>query len=151
VNVVEDWKARIVLARETSERHSRTLVVRTPMAQVFRRLIQTTLEPAFNEVARFAREEGAACLVDIKLDSVQPRAGFIILPSGRSVRYELDGDGITVRELEGVHRRALAQHRTWSSVDDLHRHLTYNYARRAAATIVQDHFRAAAVETPKAG
>jgi hypothetical protein len=148
--MVEDWKARIVLARQTSERRSGLPVVRTPLAQVFRRMVQTVIEPAFREVAEFARAEGADCCVDTRLDGVQPRAMFVILPSGRSVRYELDADGATVRELEGVHRRPLAQHRTWSSLDDLQRQLTYGYARRAAAAIVQDHFRAVAFSPGRA-
>jgi hypothetical protein len=140
--VSEDWKARILHARQTYELRRGAIGVRTPMAQVFRRMIQTVLQPAFSEVAEFARSQDVECSVELELGGVQPRAMFCIRPSGRSVRYELDADGMAVREIEGVYHRPLGQRRVWVSADELQRQLTEGYARAAAAAIVQDHFRA---------
>jgi hypothetical protein len=142
--VAEDWKARILHARQTYELRRGAIGVRTPMAQVFRRLIQTVVQPAFSEVAEFARDQQVDCAVELELGGVQPRAMFCIRPSGRSIRYELDADGSAVREIEGVYHRPMGQRRVWISPDELQRQLTEGYARGAAAAIVQDHFRAAA-------
>jgi hypothetical protein len=111
------------------------------MAQVFRRMIQTVIQPAFSEVAEFAREQEVDCTVESELGGVQPRAMFCIRPSGRSIRYELDASGMAVREIEGVYHRPMGQRRVWTDVDELQRQLTQGYARAAAAAIVQDHFR----------
>jgi len=111
------------------------------MAQVFRRMLQTVIQPAFTEVAEFAREQGVDCSVDGELGGVQPRAMFCIRPSGRSVRYELDASGTAVREVEGVYHRPLGQRRIWTDVEQLQQQLTPAYARSAAAAIVQDYFR----------
>jgi hypothetical protein len=140
--VVEDWKSRILHARQTSELRRGTIGVRTPMAQVFRRMVQTVIQPAFEEVAEFAKKQDVNCTVESELGGVQPRAMFCIRPSGRSIRYELDASGMAVREVEGVYHRPLGQRRVWTNVDDLQRQLTEGYARAAAAAIVQDHFRA---------
>jgi hypothetical protein len=67
-----------------------------------------------------------------------------IRPSGRSIRYELDADGLAVREIEGVYHRPLGQRRIWMDQSAMQRDLTQGYARAAAAALVQDHFRAAA-------
>jgi hypothetical protein len=142
--VAEDWKARILHARQTSELRRGAIGVRTPMAQTFRRLIQTVIEPAFREVKQFAGDQGAQCMIECELGGLQPRAMFCIRPSGHSVRYELDPDGLCVREIEGVYHRPLGQRRVWVSEEDLKRQLTAGYARAAAAAIVQDHFRSAA-------
>ena len=139
--MVEDWKARILHARQTSELRRGAIGVRTPMAQVFRRLVQTVIQPAFAEVAEFARKQDVMCTVESELGGVQPRAMFCIRPSGRSIRYELDASGTAVREVEGVYHRPLGQRRLWTDVEDLQRQLTQGYARAAAAAIVQDHFR----------
>lgn len=139
--VVEDWKARILHARQTSELRRGAIGVRTPMAQVFRRMVQTVIQPAFLEVAEFAKKQGVTCSVESELGGVQPRAMFCIKPSGRSVRYELDASGMAVREVEGVYHRPIGQRRIWTDVDDMQRQLTEGYARAAAAAIVQDHFR----------
>ena len=138
----EDWKARILHARHTYELRRGAIGVRTPMAQIFRRMIQTVIQPAFAEVADFGRSQDVDCTVELELGGVQPRAMFCIRPSGRSIRYELDADGRAVREIEGVYHRPLGQRRVWSSVDELQWQLTEGYARAAAAAIVQDHFRA---------
>jgi hypothetical protein len=111
------------------------------MAQVFRRLVQTVIQPAFAEVADFARKQDVVCTVESELGGVQPRAMFCIRPSGRSIRYELDASGTAVREVEGVYHRPLGQRRLWTDVEELQRQLTEGYARAAAAAIVQDHFR----------
>jgi hypothetical protein len=140
--VAEDWKARILHARHTYEVRRGAIGIRTPMAQVFRRMIQTTINPAFLEVAEFAKAQGVICHVELELGGVQPRAMFCIRPEGRSVRYELDADGNAVREVEGVYHRPLGQRRVWARADDLQAQLTTSYARAAAAAIVQDHFRA---------
>jgi hypothetical protein len=116
------------------------------MAQVFRRLVQTIIDPAFREVAEFARAQEVVCHVECELGGVQPRAVFIIKPSGRSIRYELDPDGEAVREVEGVFNRPLGQRKVWRSPDEMSRQLTRGYARAAAAAIVQDHFQSAARE-----
>ena len=137
----EDWKSRILHARQTYELRRGTIGVRTPMAQVFRRMIQVVLQPAFAEVAEFARSQDVDCTIELELGGVQPRAMFCIRPSGRSVRYEMDADGHAVREIEGVYHRPLGQRRVWVSVDDLQKQLTQGYARAAAAAIVQDDFR----------
>ena len=113
------------------------------MAQVFRRMIQTVIQPAFAEVADFAKEQDVVCTVECELGGVQPRAMFCIRPSGRSIRYELDASGMAVREVEGVYHRPLGQRRVWTNVEDLQRQLTEGYAKAAAAAIVQDHFRTA--------
>lgn len=139
--LAEDWKARILHARQSYEMRRGAISVRTPMAQVFRRMIQTVIQPAFAEVADFAREQDVDSTIECELGGVQPRAVFCIRPSGRSVRYELDADGNAVREIEGVYHRPLGQRRVWVSVDELRRQLTQSYARAAAAAIVQDHFR----------
>lgn len=138
----EDWKARILHARQTYELRRGAIGVRTPMAQVFRRMIQTVIRPAFSEVADFGRAQDVDCTIELELGGVQPRAMFCIRPSGRSIRYELDADGQAVREIEGVYHRPLGQRRVWGSVEELQRQLTEGYARAAAASIVQDHFRA---------
>jgi hypothetical protein len=140
--VADDWKARILHARQTYELRRSAISVRTPMAQVFRRMIQTIIQPGFSEVADFAKAQGVVCSVELELGGVQPRAMFCIRPSGRSIRYEMDADGQAVREIEGVYHRPLGQRRVWVSVDELQRQLTEGYARAAAAAIVQDHFRA---------
>jgi hypothetical protein len=139
--VAEDWKARILHARQTYEMRRGAIGVRTPMAQVFRRMVQTVIQPAFSEVADFAKEQGVDCTVESELGGVQPRAMFCIRPSGRSVRYELDASGVAVREVEGVYHRPLGQRRLWTDVEELQRQLTQGYARAAAAAIVQDYFR----------
>jgi hypothetical protein len=139
--VSEDWKERILHARQTYELRRGAISVRTPMAQVFRRMIQTVIQPAFAEVADFARAQDVVCNVELELGGVQPRAMFCIKPSGRSIRYEMDADGQAVRETEGVYHRPLGQRRVWVSVDELQRQLTQGYARAAAAAIVQDYFR----------
>jgi hypothetical protein len=139
--VNEDWKARILHARKTYDMRRGTIGVRTEMAQVFRRMVQTVLEPAFREVADFAAAQGVACAVECELGGVQPRAMFYLKPSGRSIRYSLDADGECVREVEGVYHRPMGQRLVWSDVETLQRQLTQGYARAAAAAIVQDHFR----------
>jgi hypothetical protein len=113
------------------------------MAQVFRRMIQTVIQPAFTEVAEFAKNQDVNCTVECELGGVQPRAMFCIRPSGRSIRYELDASGTAVREVEGVYHRPMGQRRIWTAVDELQAQLTEAYARAAAAAIVQDHFRSA--------
>lgn len=142
--VAEDWKTRILHARQTSDLRRGAISVRTPMAQVFRRMIQTVIEPAFAEVAEFAKVQDVNCTVECELGGVQPRAMFCIRPSGRSIRYELDASGMAVREVEGVYHRPIGQRRIWTAVDELQRQLTQGYARAAAAAIVQDHFRSSA-------
>ncbi len=144
----EDWKARILHARQTYELRRGTIGVRTPMAQVFRRMIQTVIQPAFAEVAEFAHDQEVVCNIECELGGVQPRAMFCIRPSGRSIRYELDADGGAVREIEGVYHRPLGQRRVWGSVEELQRQLTQGYARAAAAAIVQDHFRSSEPRLP---
>ncbi len=141
--VAEDWKTRILHARQTYELRRGAIGVRTPMAQVFRRMIQTVIQPAFAEVSEFARAQDVTCTVECELGGVQPRAMFCLRPSGRSIRYELDASGTAVREVEGVYHRPLGQRRLWTSVEELQRQLTQGYARAAAAAIVQDHFRSA--------
>ncbi len=138
----EEWKARILHARESYEVRRSAIGVRTPMAQVFRRMIQTVIQPAFAEVGQFAKDQDVVSTVECELGGVQPRAMFCIRPSGRSIRYELDADGCAVREVEGVYHRPMGQRRIWTSTDELQRQLTEGYARAAAAAIVQDHFRA---------
>ena len=140
--VTEDWKARIVHARQRSELRRGAIGVRTPIAQTFRRMIQTVVEPAFRDVVDFAHEQGVACLIECQLGGVQPRAMFCIRPSGRSIRYELDPDGLAVREIEGVYHRPMGQRKVWTDAQDLERQLTAGYARASAAAIVQDYFRA---------
>jgi len=142
--VSEDWKARILHARQVYELRRGGVAIRTPLAQSFRRLIQTAIEPAFREVADFAATQGVVCTVECELGGVQPRAMFCVRPSGRSIRYQLDPDGLVVREVEGVYHRPLGQRKIWLDAADLQRQLTPGYARAAAAAIVQDHFRAAA-------
>ena len=139
--VAEDRKARILHARQSYEVRRGTIGVRTSMAQVFRRMIQTVIQPAFAEVGDFAKSQDVVGTIECELGGVQPRAMFCIRPSGRSIRYELDADGGAVREVEGVYHRPMGQRRVWTSVDDLQRQLTQGYARAAAAAIVQDHFR----------
>ncbi len=141
--VAEDWKTRILHARQTSDLRRGAISVRTPMAQVFRRMIQTVIQPAFTEVAEFAKNQDVNCTVECELGGVQPRAMFCIRPSGRSIRYELDASGTAVREVEGVYHRPMGQRRIWTAVDELQAQLTEAYARAAAAAIVQDHFRSA--------
>ena len=141
--VAEDWKTRILHARQTSDLRRGAISVRTPMARVFRRMIQTVIEPAFAEVAEFAKKQDVNCTVECELGGVQPRAMFCIRPSGRSIRYELDASGTAVREVEGVYHRPIGQRRIWIAADELQAQLTQGYARAAAAAIVQDHFRSA--------
>jgi hypothetical protein len=144
--VTEDWKARILHARQTYDLRRGTIGVRTEMAQIFRRMVQTVIEPAFREVAEFAAGEDMACSVETELGGVQPRAMFCIKPSkpsGRSIRYVLDPDGAAVREIEGVYHRPVGQRMVWTTPEALTRQLTQGYARAAAAAIVQDHFRSA--------
>jgi hypothetical protein len=102
------------------------------------------IEPAFREVAEFATAQGVVCRIECELGGVQPRAMFCVRPSGRSIRYELDADGMAVREVEGVYHRPIGQRRIWVSEEDFKRQLTHGYAKAAAAAIVQDHFRTAA-------
>jgi hypothetical protein len=142
--VSEDWKARILHARQTYELRRGTIGVRTPLAASFRRLVQAVIEPAFREVADFAAKQGVTCTIECELGGVQPRAMLCIRPSGRSIRYELDADGLAVREIEGVYHRPLGQRRIWMDQSAMQRDLTQGYARAAAAALVQDHFRAAA-------
>jgi hypothetical protein len=137
----DDWKARILHARQMAELRRAPLAARTEMGQAFRRLVIMSIEPAFLEVARFAAEQGAECRVELALNGVQPRAMFYVRPSGRSIRYEMDADGNAVREIEGVYYRALGQRMVWSSIESLNRTLTGGYARTAAAALVQEHFR----------
>ena len=139
--VPEDWKARIMHARQSYEVRRGVIGVRTPMAQVFRRMMQTVIQPAFAEVAEFAKAQDVSCTVECELGGLQPRAMFCIRPSGRSIRYELDADGLAVREIEGVYHRPMGQRRVWTSADEIQRQLTQGYARAGAAAIVQDHFR----------
>ena len=107
--VAEDWRARILHARQSYEVRRGTIGVRTPMAQVFRRMIQTVIQPAFAEVGDFAKSQDVVCTIECELGGVQPRAMFCIRPSGRSIRYELDADGGAVREVEGVYHRPMGQ------------------------------------------
>lgn len=144
----EDWKARILHARKTYDLRRSSIGVRTEVATVFRRMIQTVIEPAFREVAEFAGEHDVQCTVESELGGVQPRAMFCIRPSGRSIRYVLDADGSTVREIEGVYHRPMGQRMVWSDVATLQRQLTQGYARASAAAIVQDHFRGAGRSNP---
>ncbi|MDP9236478.1 MAG: hypothetical protein M3P30_03600 [Chloroflexota bacterium] len=104
-------------------------------------MIQTVIEPAFREVAQFADDQGVSCMIECELGGLQPRAMFCIRPSGHSMRYELDPDGMAVREIEGVYYRPMGQRLVWVSDEELKRQLTMGYARAAAAAIVQDHFR----------
>ncbi len=145
----EDWKARILHARKKHDVRRSAIGARTEVAQVFRRMIQTVLEPAFREVSDFADAQGVACGVETELGGVQPRAMFFIRPSGRSIRYVLDPDGCAVREIEGVYHRPVGQRMVWSSPEELLRQLTQGYARAAAAAIVQDHFRSAPLAEPE--
>ena len=140
----EDWKARILHARRMYELQRGSLATRTEMGQAFRRMIQAVIEPGFREVSEFAAAQGVLCRVDCELGGVQPRAMFCIRPSGRSIRFQLDADGVSVREIEGVYHRPLGQRMVWTKIDELQRQVTQGYARAAAAAIVQDHFRAAA-------
>lgn len=139
----DDWKARILYARQSYELQRGSLATRTEMGQAFRRMIQAVIEPGFREVAEFAAGQGVLCKVDCELGGVQPRAMFCIRPSGRSIRFELDADGLSVREIEGVYHRPMGQRMVWTMTTDLERQVTQGYARAAAAAIVQDHFRAA--------
>jgi len=143
--LAEDWKARILHARQTSELRRGQINVRTEMAQVFRRMIQTVIDPAFREVVEFAQQQGVECTSEAELGGVQPRAMFVIRPSGRSIRYELDAGGTLVREIEGVYHRPMGQRMVWYDPAELQRQLTAGYARAAAAAIVQDHFRSSGV------
>jgi hypothetical protein len=140
----EDWKARILHARQSYELRRGAIGVRTPLARAFRRMVQVDIEPAFREVAEFARAQGVECTVECGLGGMQPRAMFCIRPSGRSIRFELDTDGGAVREIEGVYHRPLGQRKVWFELRDLERQLTGGYARTSAASIVQDHFRGSA-------
>jgi len=142
--VSEDWKARILHARQAYELRRGTIGVRTPLAASFRRLVQAAIEPAFREVADFAAKQGVTCTIECELGGVQPRAMLCIRPSGRSIRYELDANGLAVREIEGVHLRPIGQRRIWMDQAAMQRDLTLGYARAAAAALVQDHFRSAA-------
>jgi hypothetical protein len=141
--MAEDWKTRILHARQAYELQRSSLATRTEMGQAFRRMLQTVIEPGFREVADFVFEQGVAATVDCEPGGVQPRAMFCIRPSGRSIRFQLDADGQSVREIEGVYHRPLGQRMVWTSVPALQRQVTQGYARAAAAAIVQDHFRTA--------
>lgn len=143
VGMPEDWKARILYARQSYELQRGSLATRTVMGQAFRRMIQAVIEPGFREVAEFAADQGVLCKVDCELGGVQPRAMFCIRPSGRSIRFQLDADGLSVREIEGVYHRPMGQRMVWTKVPELQRQITRGYARAAAAAIIQDHFRAA--------
>lgn len=85
---------------------------------MFRRLLRTVIEPGFLEVADFASEQGVTATVDCELGGVQPRAMFCIRPSGRSIRFQLDADGESVRVIEGASRWGSAwcglRSRSWS-------------------------------------
>lgn len=144
LSVAEDWKARILHARQRSDLRRGNIGVRTPLAATFRRMIQAVLEPAFREVADFAHEQGLNCSVDCQTGGVQPRAMFCIRPSGRSIWYQLDPDGLAVREIEGVYHRPMGQRRVWVDISALERELNGPYARASAAAIVQDVFRTSA-------
>jgi hypothetical protein len=144
--VPEDWKARILHARHVYDVRRGAVLVRTPLASVFRRMVQTIVQPAFAEVAEFAHAQGVDCIVEIELGGVHPHGMFALRPSGRSVRYELDAAGESVREVEGVYHRPLGQRRVWTSLEELQRELTQGNARAAAAALVQDYFRAATHE-----
>ena len=147
----EDWKARILHARQGYELGRRSLASRTEMGQAFRRIVHAVIEPGFREVAEFAAAQGVLCKVDCELGGVHPRAMFCIRPSGRSIRFQLDADGIAVREIEGVYHRPMGQRMVWTRIPDLERMVTHGYARAAAAAIVQDHFRAATRLADSAG
>lgn len=147
----EDWKARILHARQSHDVRRSAIGARTEIAQTFRRMIQTVLDPAFREVSDFAAAQGVECGVEAELGGVQPRAMFYIRPSGRSIRYVLDPDGCAVREVEGVYHRPVGQRMVWSTPESLMRQLTEGYARAAAAAIVQDHFRSVAHSEPELG
>ena len=142
----EDWKARILYARKMHELQRGSAATRTEMGQAFRRMIQAVIEPSFREVAEFAASQGVVARVDCELGGVQPRAMFCIRPSGRSIRFQLDPDGMSVREIEGVYHRPLGQRMVWTDLTALQRQVTQGYARSAAAAIVQDHFRSASHE-----
>jgi hypothetical protein len=136
----DDWRLRLRQPRPITRIGTGTATgMRTEMAQVFLRLVQADVIPAFREVARAAGERGINCTVDLELRGVQPRAMFVIRPSGRSWRYQLDSDGRAVRELEGVYYRPLGQRMVWTDIDALERMLTAGYARRAAAELVREH------------
>jgi len=141
LSVAEDWKARIIHARQRSDLRRSAINVRTPLASTFRRMIQTVLEPAFREVAEFANDQGVDCLVECQLGGVQPHAMLCVRPSGRSIRYHLDADGLAVREVEGIYHRPMGQRKVWTDVNSLERELNGPYARAAAAALVQDFFR----------
>ena len=143
--MTEDWKARILHARQSYDLRRGSIGVRTEVAQVFRRMIQTVVDPGFREVLAFASEQGLDCAVECELGGVQPRAVFVVRPSGRSIRYVLDPDGGAVREIEGVYNRPVGQRLVWTSVDALQRQLTQGYARASAAAVVQEYFRSAPV------
>jgi GGDEF domain-containing protein len=150
--VAEDWKVRILHARQSYDmRHAPGHPARNELAEVFRRMLQTVVYPAFKEVAEFADQQGVASGVECELGGVQPRAMFFLRPSGRCIRYELDASGVFVREVEGVYHRSLGQRMTWKNAADLQRQLTSGYARAAAAAIVQDHFRSQARPADRAG
>lgn len=142
--MAEDWKARILHARQAYDLQRGSLAMRTEMGQAFRRMLQSVIEPGFREVAEFAESQGVECTVDCEPGGVQPRAMLRIRPSGRSIRFQMDADGQAVREIEGVHHRPLGQRMVWTSIAELQRQVTRGYARAAAAAIVQDHFRASA-------
>lgn len=135
----DDWKARILHARQGNEMRRGEMAVRTEIALAFRRLIQTVVEPAFREVAELAAEHNVYCTVECELGGLQPRGMFCVRPSGHSVRFQLDPDGLAVREIEGVYHRPVAQRLVWTNTDDLRRQLTLGYARSAAAAVVQGH------------
>ncbi len=147
----EDRKVRIIHARQRSELRRGGIGVRTPIAQTFRRMMQTAVEPAFREVAELAAQQGIVCLLECDVGGVRPRAMFCIRPSGRSIRYEMDADGGAVREIEGVYLRPMRQRMAWTDAADLQRQLTSGYARAAAARIVQDHFRTSKLITEGGG
>ena len=149
--MAEDWKTRILHARHVAELQRSSLATRTEMGQAFRRMIQAVIEPGFREVADFAAEQGVLCQVDAELGGVQPRAMFCVRPSGRSIRFQLDADGMAVREIEGVYHRPMGQRMVWTSIDALSRQVTQGYARAAAAAIVQDHFRSQIVGADPSG
>ncbi|HZP56606.1 MAG TPA: hypothetical protein VFC53_03515 [Dehalococcoidia bacterium] len=149
--MAEDWKERLSRARQPYEPVRRNAGARTAIAQQFRRMIQSIIEPGFREAAAYARDKGVHSIVECELGGVQPRAMFCLRPSGRSVRYQLDPDGLAVREIEGVYHRPMGQRKVWFDLVDLQRQLTPGYARAAAVGIVQDELRAARARAERAG
>lgn len=139
--MLRDWKTRRDDAGPTYTIRRGDALSRTEMAAAFRRLVQTVITPGFQTVAESAAGQGVRCTVDCELGGIHPRATFLIRPSGRSIRFQLDADGGAVREIEGVYHRPLGQRTCWTTVEEMQRQLTGWYVQSAAAAIVQDHFR----------